>query len=342
MTRLLYISLIALAFVGNELCAGGQNRAGTAAAPELLIPVGARDMALGGSSIATPTGLSALHWNPAGLARAKSAANGLFSTMSYLADIRVNYVAVSGRFAPLGSLALDIKTLNFGEIPITTETSPDGSGATFSPTFFTLGLTYARILTDRITLGATSHYISNRIERVSATGLSFSAGLQYADLGGIAGLDLGVAVKHIGARMQFDGPALLHSGQLDGLRRPDAVYKVESSSADLPSIFEIGLGYHYTPADLGEMEFTSVFRHDNFAFDQWKIGTEYMYNEFFAVRGGFDYAASADEDEYMFGTSFGFGLQLDLGTLEEVKIDYAYTAVDRFDALNTFTFQVGF
>jgi hypothetical protein len=42
------------------------------------------------------------------------------------------------------------------------------------------------------------------------------------------------------------------------------------------------------------------------------------------------------------GTSFGFGFQLDAGQFKDLRVDYAYTTVDFFDALNTFTFQVGF
>jgi hypothetical protein len=335
--------LLALGLMGgaSEAHADGQNRAGTAAAPELLIPVGARDMALGGASIATTSGLEALHWNPAGLARGEAEASALFSTMSYLADIRVNYLATGARFRSLGTLALNVKTLDFGEIPVTTERNPDGTGGTFSPTFLTVGVTYARSLTDRIAVGVTGHYIFNRIQRVDATATSVSAGLQYANLGGIKGLDLGVALKHIGTRMQFAGSGLQRGGQLDGLRRAGAVYAVEASSADLPSTFELGLGYRYTPTGLGAVNLSSVFRHNNFANDQWRLGAEYVYNNLFAVRAGFDYAANSDED-YLFGTSFGFGLQLDAGAFKDIRVDYAYSTVDFFDALNTFTFQFGF
>ena len=56
----------------------------------------------------------------------------------------------------------------------------------------------------------------------------------------------------------------------------------------------------------------------------------------------FDYASDAEDDTFLFGTSFGFGLQFDLGSLEDVRLDYAYTSVDHFDGLNTFTFQLGF
>lgn len=345
MTNNTLLVLVALSLVwgAGEGQAAGRNRVGTAAAPELLIPVGARDMALGGASIANTSGLEALHWNPAGLARAKAAANAMFSTMSYLADINVNYLAISGRFRRLGSLAVSLKTLDIGNIPITTERQPDGTGGEFSPTFFVLGLTYARNLTDRISLGTTLHYISNALDRVDATAVSFSAGLQYLNLGNVEGLDFGLAVKHIGQRMQYRGPGLLNRGTLQDLRRPTAFYKVEASSADLPSLFEIGLGYRYSLADLGRVNFSSMFQHHNYNYDQYKVGVEYLYRDLLALRGGFDYAADAEEDSYLYGTSFGMGLKFDLkGILQDVRLDYAYTTVDHFDALNTFTLLVGF
>ena len=326
----------------DEARAGGQQRAGTAAAPELLIPVGARDMAMGGAAIATSAGVGALHLNPAGLARAGAETQLLFSTMSYLAGIRINYVALGGQFGHLGTLALSLKALDFGAIPITTSSQPDGTGATYSPTFMTTGLTWARALSERIVLGGTMHYVSNRIERVSAAGLSFNAGLQYADLGDVDGLDLGVVIKHIGSRFQYDGSALLRPGRLDDLRRPEALYKIQASSADLPSTFEIGLGYNYNPTASGLAEHSLVFQHHNFAHDQWKVGSEYVHGGFFAVRGGFVYTDDGADNAHIFGTSFGFGLQLDLGGLENVQLDYAYTTVDYFDPLSTFTFRIGF
>jgi hypothetical protein len=202
-------------------------------------------------------------------------------------------------------------------------------------------MTWASPLSDRIVLGGTLHYVSNRIERVSAAGVSFNAGLQYGDLGDIDGLDLGVVIKHIGSRLRYDGPALLRSGSLDDLRRSTSVYKIETSSADLPSTFEIGLGYAHTTTP-GRARHFALFQHHNFSHDRWKLGSEFVYRDFFAVRGGIDYAADGDVNAHIFGTSFGFGLQLDLGGLEDVEVDYAYTTVDFFDALGTFTFQVSF
>ncbi len=66
-----------------------------------------------------------------------------------------------------------------------------------------------------------------------------------------------------------------------------------------------------------------------------------MVSKLLAVRVGFDYAADSSDD-YLYGTSFGFGLNLDAGAVKDLRVDYAYTTVDFFDALNTFSFQFGF
>lgn len=343
-TLRILVVLVALGFAwcDQEALADGRDRAGMSAAPELLIPVGARDIALGGASIANSTGIEAIHWNPAGLAWAEADANVMFSTMSYLADMRVNYLAVSGRFGDLGSIAVHLKALDIGTIGITTEQQPDGTGGTFTPTFFTLGATYARNLTDRIALGTTLNYVSNDMHRVDATAVSFSAGLQYLDLGDIAGLDIGVAVKHMGSHMQFAGPGLLNRGELDGADRGSAFYDVQASSADLPSTFEIGLGYEYPVAGMGAVSVSSVFQHQNYNYDNYKLGLEYVHDNFLYLRGGFDYAVDADDDTYLFGTSAGLGVEFDIGQMKGVRLDYAYTSAEYFDALNTFTFQLGF
>ena len=89
--------------------AGRGDKAGTSAAPELLIPVGARAIALGSSSISAITGIEAIYWNPAGLARSSHSANAMFSHMNYIADVGVDYGAVSIDFPSFGAVGLTLK-----------------------------------------------------------------------------------------------------------------------------------------------------------------------------------------------------------------------------------------
>ena len=169
------------------------QRIGTSAASELLIPIGARDLAQGGATIAASEGLESIHWNPAGVARMSGQAEGMFSTMSYIADVQVSYGAVGAKFGEFGSLALSLKSLNFGDIPVTTAEDPNGlSGATYSPSFLTIGLTYSRQITDAASVGLTAKVISETIARVASTGLAFDLGVQYRGLLNLSGLQLGI------------------------------------------------------------------------------------------------------------------------------------------------------
>ena len=68
MKRIIALFIIGVLFlaVGEPAAAGSGNRTGTGGASQLLIPVGARDLAMGGSTISTTYGIEALFWNPAG------------------------------------------------------------------------------------------------------------------------------------------------------------------------------------------------------------------------------------------------------------------------------------
>ena len=184
---------VAAALAGNLAYGGRGDKSGTAAAPELLIPVGARSIGIGGASLATAAGVEALYWNPAGLARAEGGTVVMFSHMSYLAEIGVEYGALSTRLGSIGYVGLAVKSLSVGEIPITTEDQPDGTGGTASPTFLVIGGTFSRQLSDRIFVGVTSNVVYEKMDRVSATGVAFTR-----DPGS------GDAPEHASVRFEFE------------------------------------------------------------------------------------------------------------------------------------------
>ena len=203
MSKLLFKSSILclaclLVAAGNGITQ--EQRIGTNGASELLIPVGARYIAMGGAPIATVKGVDAIYWNPAGVARANYTADVMFSHMSHIADININYVALALKFGSVGTVGLNVKALDIGDIAVTTEESPDGTGALLNPQFIITGLTYSRALTDRISVGATVNLISEQLERATASTIAFDFGVQYRDLASINGLSIAVAVKNLGSR----------------------------------------------------------------------------------------------------------------------------------------------
>lgn len=334
--------LLFLVLVMSELGYGGRrDKSGTSAAPELLIPVGGRDIALGGSSLATTTGIDAIYWNPAGLARSSHSTEALFTHMSYIADIGVDYLAVGAVFEGFGSIGFSLKSLSMGDVEITTTDVPDGTGETFSPTFVTIGLTYSRLLTDRISVGVTTNLISEQIDRVSATGIGFNVGLQYSQFAGFTGLNIGVAVKNIGPAMKFDGPGLLQEATVIDFLRPASFYKVEAATDELPSVIEIGVGYSYKFQEQHVATVSGLFQNNNLSSDEYKAGLEYGYDNMFFIRGGFNLAAEDVDNAYLFGATVGAGVNLDLEGIA-VAVDYAYRDAQFFEGNHVVGLRLGF
>ncbi|MCA9733591.1 PorV/PorQ family protein [candidate division KSB1 bacterium] len=338
------ISSLALLLLVSTNASG--QRLGSNAADELLIPVGARYFAMGGGSIANAVGIESIYWNPAGLVKSEFTTTAMFSHMAYFIDSDVNYLAGATSFEGFGSIGLSMKILNLGEIPITTIDAPDGTGELFSPQYITAGLTYSRALTDKVAVGGTANFISESIDRVNASGLSFDFGVQYADLGNIQGLDLGVAIKNFGSGITFDGTGLQHSqASLDDVARTESQIALIAGTDELPSRFEIGLGYTKSIDEQSKVTLNGMFQNNDFADDLAILGAEYALNDMFFLRGGYGLSTEGSEDATgqstnIFGLTAGAGLKYNVGGTTLI-IDYAYRSTDFFNANNVFSFRFG-
>ena len=337
-----FLIIVSILLLGvDSIYAGGGNRTGTAGATQLLIPIGARGIALGGAEVATSTGIEALFWNPAGVAEMDNSATVAFSHMNYIADIGVEYGAVSANFEGFGVVSLNIKSLSVGDIPVTTTTNPDGTGQTYSPQELTVGATYSRRLTDRIDVGVTANFITETLGEVSANGIAFNAGVKYNNLADINGLNFGIVLKNIGPSMKFSGPGLLQKADVTGFNRPASYYTVDAASFELPSSFELGFGYKPVINDMNALQLSATFKNNNFSGDEYQFGAEYGYNNMFFLRGGYSMSPKSQSEDYIFGLTAGLGINYDLGGID-VKIDYAYRDVKYFDANHVFAISLGF
>lgn len=325
--------------------AANQSRIGTAGAQELLIPVGARGVAIGGSSMIFATGVDAIYWNPAGLGRMSNSVEGMVSTMSYIADINIVYGAVGVQAGDFGNLGFTVKSINFGNIPVTTTNFPDGTGEQYSPTYITMGATYAKGITDRISVGVTANLVTERMLEMSATGVAFNFGIQYHNLA-VEGLDLGVTVKNIGTNMQFAGSNLIEQATASTGLRGTQYYAVQAASNEMPSSLEIGLGYTRKFDDMNSATIGGLFRNNNYQDDEYNLGAEYNFNNLFFLRGGYVFAPQANQDAlgqrgYIYDFTVGAGLHYNVSGMD-LSFDYAYRHMKYFTGSNVVTLKVGF
>lgn len=334
--------LVLAALAISQALAGAGNRAGTNGASELLIPVGTRDIAMGGSTASIATGVEAIFWNPAGTAHMKNSADVYFSHMSYIADIGVSYGALSANIEGVGILSLSLKSLAIDAIAVTTTRDPDGTGQTFKPQYLTVGLTYSRQLSERVAVGLTSNLISERLGDVSATGFSFDVGVLYDNLASVDGLNIGIVVKNIGPEMKFDGTGLLTTATVADQHRPAALYQVQAAAFELPSSIQLGMGYKRQISDMVTLQGSTTFQSNNFSDDEYRIGLEGAYQDLLFVRAGYNFAQrESDDREYLFGPTVGLGVHSALGNTD-ISVDYAYRSMKTFEGNHVFSVKLGF
>lgn len=333
--------VILFAVSTNQTLAGGGKRNGTAGANELLIPVGAQNFGLNGSYVSGATGVEAIYYNPAGIIGAESGVEVLFSTMKQIGDINVSYGAVSARLGDLGSIGFSVKSLNFGDIPVTTVANESGNGTTFSPAYVTIAGSYSTNLTDHIRIGTSFKLVSEKILSTTATGFAVDAGVQYVNFAGFEGVGFGVVLKNFGSQMKFDGSDLLRTASEANVLRGYQYYQIVAANFNLPSQLEIGASYERKLTSDFKGLITATYEDNSFLNDEYKVGAEFSYLGEFYVRGGYSYIPqSIGDDDNIYGPTFGAGFKIDTGI--KISVDYAYRSLRYFDANHMFSVRLGF
>lgn len=349
--RRMFISLALLAAVllgATAAFAGDQERSGSTGATELRIPVGARANSIAGAVVADVDGVDALFWNPAGLAHLE-APQAAYSYTDYFADMKLNWLGFASPMAG-GQFGASLKVLSIGDLIVTTEDAPNGTGEVISPNFAVVGVSYAKALTDRVLVGTTFNIIQERLLQETASGVGFDMGFQY--LLGAQGLQFGLAIKNLGPKMHYAGGDL-ESTFIPSDADPQSrrrTFSASSSAFELPSYVSIGVSYRAFEDAQSSLLLNGDFQSNSFSGDEYRGGAEYAYRAGAAgstvlhIRGGWN---AANQDDFLFsGGAFGLGLDFRVGT-DAARIEYARNFIngdfrDFFDDLNTLTLTYSF
>ena len=338
--------------IGSTLFAGTVRSHGTAGAAQLLIPVGAENIAVSEANVATVAGVEALWQNPAGIAQYSGGMQGIASTMSYIADINISNFGLLTNVGNIGTFGVSIKMLDFGDIPITTAVATEGTGNSYSPTYMTLGATYAKSFSDRVQFGVDFKLVTEKIMNTSASGLAVDLGVQYMfpDMP----LHIGVVLKNLGSRMEFTGTDLEMNVDLDGTESGSVQerLRIKNESFAIPSVFDISVNYEVMPG----LMLLSGFKNNSYSSNTGSFAGKYTYKDFVWVAAGyqFDLVNSSDQpddvedDEWkeqtnnVWGLTFGAGVAVPIGDFK-LGIGYSYRAVtDYFTDNNLFQLTVDF
>ena len=301
------------------------SKVGSAGAQFLKIGVGSRYQAMGDASVACVSDVYAAYWNPAGLAEIDNSAVS-FTNVNWVLDVNLNYAALAHYFEDVGTFAVSATVLSMDDQEITTLEEYEGTGDYYSASSYAVGLSYARMLTNRFSFGATVKYVGERIHHENANGFAFDMGTQLYT--GFKSLRLGMSISNLGPEMEFTGSDI-DFREDDGT---DASYI--TTQYDLPMVFRFGLAYDLETGPNSVLTLSSELKHPNDNLQQGALGAEWGFRNQYFLRGG--YKINYEEE----GLTFGGGLQTAMGSETRLVIDYAWQDFGRLD--NTHRFSVGF
>ncbi len=317
------------------------TKTGTTAAKFLSIGIGPKANAMGGAFTSIANDASSLYWNPAGAA-ALTKYEAMFSYTSLYKDlgINLNYIALVIPAGDIGNFGVSVTALDYGEMDVTTELYPEGTGEKFSASSYAFGLSYARNITESFAAGVTIKYITEGIFNSSASGFAFDIGTIFTTP--FFGIKFSSIITNYGSKMQMTGEDLLIRYDADPNRNGnnaavDAYYKTDQF--ELPLRLQIGISKAFQ--FLRDEKFTIAVdaTHPNDNSEYLNFGGELSFlDNLISLRGGYKGMFLKDNQE---GLTLGAGLNYALGVFE-VGFDYSYQNYEFLSYTHSFGINLKF
>lgn len=315
--------LIGLCSIHLVLTVNAQNpNLGSAGAQFLKIPIGARAAALGGAVTGMSSDATALFWNPAGIAQSHNHSLH-FSYIPWMSYFDITALAYSVKIKNEGTLGFHALALGMDKMQITTEMKPEGTGQYFDAQDIEMGLSYARQLTDRFSMGFSTKFLHQRIWNETASGVAFDVGTHYSIE--FQNMALAMSMRNFGSDLQMDGPDLLVVVD-EQEQFPNRLIqsKKQTEAYPLPLSFQFGLAADILNTAFMQSRLAVDAIHLNDNAEQIHLGLETILARQFILRGGYKF-----NDEEAKG-SLGVGLHRKVGEMI-LKFDYAYVMHDRLE-----------
>lgn len=336
MKRITNIVLTALLVLPVVISA--QSMVGTTAAYFLGIEVGGRSVGMGGAHVASVNDATALYWNP-GAATQIRGNEALFVHSEYLAETSFDYVASVFHMGGLGTIGLSATVLDYGNLIHTTIDDPDGTGLTFGATDIALGLSLARAMTDRFSIGGTAKFISQTIWNEQATSVALDVGTMYRT--DFRNLVMGMSISNFGLPMRMTGSDLEHfydiAEELDG-NNGKIVSTLETGYYNLPLIFRAGVVMDIYRNETMSLIMAMDALHPNNNYESVNVGLEYELLKKLYVRAGRKALFLEDTEE---GMTAGVGLIIPMRGVS-VRFDYGYEHFGRLQEVQNFSLALDF
>ncbi|MCG6914566.1 PorV/PorQ family protein [bacterium BMS3Abin03] len=317
------------------------TKTGTTAAKFLSIGIGPRANAMGGAFTSIVSDASALYWNPAGAADL-TRYEALFTYTSLFKDLNINlnYFALVIPADEVGSFGVSVTALDYGDMDVTTEYYPEGTGEKFSAASYAFGLSYARHITENFSAGVTVKYITEGIFNSSANGVAFDIGTIFKTP--FFGIKFASIITNYGSKMQMTGEDLLIRYDADPSRHGNNSSVdgyIKTDQFELPLRLQIGISKDIQFFDGQRLTLAVDATHPNDNAEYVNVGGELSFlDNLIFLRAGYKGLFLKDNQE---GLTLGAGLDYALGVFS-VGFDYSYQEFEFLSYTHSFGVSLKF
>ena len=350
----------------------------TTAVPFLLISPDSRAGGMGDVGVATSADANSMHWNPAKYSFIDQEVGFAVSYVPWLRelvpDINLSYISGYKKLNKNDVIAMELRYFTLGDITFT-DVIGNNLGQ-YKPNEFAIGSSYSRKLSDQFSLAISGRYIySNLTGGQSAGGIATNAGQSIAaDVAGFYIRDIRIAkndmqlafganISNIGNKISYTetstrdfipinlrlGTAL--NADLDEYNKISFAFDINKLLVPTPPIYNDSIS---DQIDFGKDPNVSVvsgifqsfgdapggfneeMREINFS-----LGTEYWYNNQFAIRAGYFNEHNTKGGRKFF--TFGSGVKYNVFALDFSYLINASRAINGNNPLaNTMRFTLTF
>ncbi|RTZ96330.1 MAG: hypothetical protein DSY36_01005, partial [Candidatus Neomarinimicrobiota bacterium] len=245
----LYKFIFILTFLSHVVFADEIHRYGTTAANFLEIGIGSASGGMGEAYVAVANDLSAIYWNPAGLSSLKGV--GIqFMIQPWVVNINTIFAAGAINVPRIGTFALSLTQIGYGQMDVTTLAYQEGTGEKFTANELALTFSFGRRLVPWFAFGANAKLVQSNIWHASANAYALDLGVLvnthfFSVTGEKAdGMVIGMCISNFGTRMKYDGIDLyqpIDISEYEEGNYGDVAGQFRTQEWELPLLFRIGV-----------------------------------------------------------------------------------------------------
>ncbi len=328
---ILYLTFFIMMFPAADYAQeSGGNQSGFVGAQFLKIQPTARSRGMGGACNSVTDDPNAVFYNPSGIAEISYQSVGI-SHLSWIADINYESLAYTIKLSDIGVLGLSLLYLGSGDMDVTTTEQQDGTGEKFSYSDLAVGLTYARMLTDKFSLGLTIKFINETIYKYHARGIAFDVGTQYKT--GLGSLIFSMSMTNFGQNLKYSG-TYINTEVVEGTTTLITEER-NFDSFSLPLNFVLGVSYDVLEYENFSTKLAIDAIHPNDFSERIHLGIETKILKLLAAR--FGYKFNYDVESW----SAGIGVSQSFNNLTFL-FDYAYSTFKFFGNVSSISLSMAF